>query len=364
MLAALAAIATVAVIAGCGSSSSSSSSASSSAGAVPAAAKEETTKWSTRPTQISVTQKVAKPIPTGKTIAYIHCGLPACNTWASAIKEAAKKLGWTAKIHLTTGTAESVQAAWKEVVREAPDAVLANGFDKEVFSTQLAELKAKKIPVIESFVTDPPGDGINLVLGGPQTYRTVGEIEAAKAVELQGSKANMLYVNLPAYKIVQPAGEGVKAEFSKLCSSCKLTSINVPVTALGKESPGLITSYLRAHPEVNVDVNSQSALSEGLPAALKAAGISEQVKIIDDAPTPTNYAYIKGGEQAASVNVPIQSLSWQMVDAAARLFTGESVAADEKDPQWWLLDKSNIPAEENFSNVAGYQAQYEQLWGK
>lgn len=358
-----AAAAAALLLAACSSSSSSSTQHSSSA-KVPSQVAATVTKWTTRPTAISVTEPVGKAIPAGKTVAYVHCGLPACNIWASALQSAAKVLGWKAKIYQTNGTPESVAAAWTQVVRDHPDGVIASGLDKSIFASQLAKLDKAGIPVVEGFVTDPIGDGIKLVVGTPASYAQVGAMEAAEAVSLNGTSTDALYVNLPAYQIVQPSFAAFKSSFATDCPSCNQASIDIPVTSLGSASSNTIVSYLRSHPSVNVVVNGNSGLTLGLPAALRAAGLSTKVKIIDDAPTAENYSYIRGGQQEATVNVPIQSSMWQLVDALARIFVGEPITPDEKDPQWWLLTSANLPSSDSFSNVADYQTQYKKLWGK
>src|SRR2546425_9195703 len=46
-----------------------------------------------KPTTIGL-PKSAKPIPAGKSIVYIHCGVPACSILADGAKRAAQVLGW------------------------------------------------------------------------------------------------------------------------------------------------------------------------------------------------------------------------------------------------------------------------------
>src|SRR5512132_3227034 len=118
VVAALLAVAAIAVTA-CGSSSdtssSSGSSGASSAGALTAADKLAA-QWQQRPTQIPVTQPVGKPIPTGKRIDFINCGVTSCTILYNNLSQAAKTLGWTVKQINTQGTPETVQAAWKQAV--------------------------------------------------------------------------------------------------------------------------------------------------------------------------------------------------------------------------------------------------------
>ena len=61
----------------------------------------------------------------------------------------------------------------------------------------------------------------------------------------------------------------------------------------------MIVSYLRAHPEVNYVALSYDGVGVGLPAALKAAGLADKVKIIGEAPTATNVSYVEAGTQGA-----------------------------------------------------------------
>ena len=53
------------------------------------------------------------------------------------------------------------------------------------------------------------------------------------------------------------------------------------MTSLGRDAPDRIVSYLRSHPQVSYVVLSVSnALGAGLPAALRAAGLADKVKIV------------------------------------------------------------------------------------
>ena len=98
VLSALLAIAAVAVTA-CGSSSGSSSTAGSSASSKGdlTTADKLAAQWAQRPTQIPVSQPIGKPIPTGKRIDFINCGVTACTSLYKNLNDAAKTLGWTVK---------------------------------------------------------------------------------------------------------------------------------------------------------------------------------------------------------------------------------------------------------------------------
>ena len=66
----------------------------------------------------------------------------------------------------------------------------------------------------------------------------------------------------------------------------------------------------------------------GLPAALKAAGLSNKVKFIGEAPTETNFSYIRSGQEGATVSQAYYEIWANMLDAAARTVTGQSIAVN------------------------------------
>ena len=94
-------------LAACGSSSSSSSStsASSSTGTTASAsatglaeAQAIVAKYEQTPTSITITQPIGKPVPKGKKIDFIDCGIPTCTAVGQSLQAAGAKLGWTVKI--------------------------------------------------------------------------------------------------------------------------------------------------------------------------------------------------------------------------------------------------------------------------
>src|SRR5438093_1014493 len=167
------------------------------------------TKITTPPKKIPVTARHTKPIPKGKQIVFIHCGAPTCTVIGDSIAEAARVLGWKSSTIASGGTPEGVKGAWDTAVRRHPTAVLAAGWNRAGFESELQQLKKMKVGVFECCATDPPGNGIDMMLSGPADEARQGDYMAAwVSVETKG-KANVLYVNLPEYVILA----GVKDHF-------------------------------------------------------------------------------------------------------------------------------------------------------
>jgi ribose transport system substrate-binding protein len=367
--------ATVALIAaGCGSSSSSSTSSSSgggsasnaaatTAGANLSAAQAIVAQASQRPTSISVTKPIGKPVPSGKKIVFISCGASPCELQGKIVAQGAALLGWTSSSISTNGTPAAIQAAYETAIRQGADAIVTTAAIRAELEAQIPKLIAKGIPVADASSTDP--------ISPPFIYNTstaaqnvrIAKYLAAEIVADSKGKANALYVNLPAYTILAPLGAAFASDLKQLCPSCGYATIGVPLTQLANAS-SLIVSYLRSHPSVNyVALSVADALDPGLPAALSAAGLSH-VKIVAESGGPTEFGYVANGQELALVPYDYYSVDYQMLDALARHFSGVPVQLTA--PPLWLITKSNLPASHSavFPMVADYQSQFKKLWGK
>jgi ribose transport system substrate-binding protein len=366
VLAAVLAIAAVALSA-CGGGGTSSSAGSASGGSSGnAVADKMAAQWAQRPTRIPVTKPVGKSIPTGKRIDFINCGVSSCTELYNNLVQAAKTVGWTVKQISTQGTPETVQAAWKQAVRDRPDAVIASGFPRAVFAQQLKQLQQLNIPVLEGATDDVEGGGIDLILNGPQDLAPEGQILASWLAKDSGGKAHTLYVDLPNFGILKPVRQYTKQYLGQWCKDCRLDTLDIPVTAIGKDVPDRIVSYLRAHPDIDHIAYSLGVLNVGVPAALRQAGLANKVKIIVNVGDAENYQYIASGQTQAAMGYSNLEQPWVWVDALARHFTGQSMDVDrEAKLPFMLITKDNlISTSANFPLVKGYQQQWKKLWGK
>ncbi|MFI1359357.1 sugar ABC transporter substrate-binding protein [Streptomyces sp. NPDC020898] len=330
-----------------------------------AAAEEAAEEYSQRPTQIPLTDPVGKQIPKGKTIDYILCGVQSCKDLADFFTSGAEELGWKVNQIATQGTPESVQAAYEQSLRNKPDAVISSGFPRAVYAKQLAKLKEADIPVIQSNADDVLGDGLSLLKNGPEEVKTNGEILASWVVSDSKAKANTVYFNLPAYTILKPVQDGFEGKYKEWCDGCALDVVDVPITAVGKDMPDRVVSYLRSHPKVTHVVYSLGLLNVGVPAALKTAGITTTRTIVNVG-DPQNYQYIDSGLTDAALALNSHEMAWIMVDALAHHFTGQPMDTAQKAVVTnMLVTKENLPsADEDFPLIVDYQKQFKALWGK
>ena len=354
-------------LAGCGTGTtpaagSAKAAASDSPGLI--AARKAVEKYSQHPDTIPVTQPVGTRIPKGKKIDFILCGVQSCQDLADFFTTAAHQLRWHVRQIATQGTPESVQSAYEQALRDKPDAVVSSGFPRAVYAKQLAQLKKAGIPVIQSNADDVVGDGISLLKNGPKDVAVQGEMLASWVVSDSNAQADTVYFDLPAYTILKPVKDTFAAKYKQWCAGCGLDTVDVPITAIGKDMPDRVVSYLRSHPKVTHVVFSLGLLNVGVPAALKTAGITGKhlaVNVGDG----QNYQYIQSGLSDAAMALNSHEASWLQVDALARHFTGQSMDVDQKAalPNM-LITKDNLPKTlGDFPIVENYQAQFKALWG-
>jgi ribose transport system substrate-binding protein len=354
-------------VAACGSSSDSSSGSSSAASGSSSStlnkAEAVMTAGAKRPSDITVTQPIGKPVPAGKKLVFISCGTSSCQLQGSIIQSAASHLGWTSKTIATDGSPTQIQSAFTTALRTGADAVILNAATRDAISKQLAEAKAKGVAYVGCCSTDQVGDGFLYNTSTPDQNAQIGKYLSAAIVADSKGKANTLFVNIPAFTILGSLGQTLKQDYQTYCPSCGFSTLDVALPQLAN-APNLIVSYLRSHPDVNyLALSVTDALGTGLPAALKAAGLTN-VKIVGQGADPTAYQELAQGQILALVPFDYYSVDYQMIDALARHFAG--VPIQQTPPPRWLLTKDNLPSDYTklFPVVPDYEGKFLKLWGK
>jgi ABC-type sugar transport system substrate-binding protein len=350
---------------GCGSDSGGSA-AGGGGGAGVAEALALAQKAATRPTSIGLTKPIGKPVPTGKKVVFISCGVQACEAQGNIIKQGAADLGWSATTIGTDGSPEQLQNAFETALRQGADAIILNAVNRASVAKQIEAAKQRGVAFVTSSSVDKTGDGILANVAGTQNSAKIGENLAAQIVADSDGKANTLYVNISAFQILQALGDQFKGSYTKYCPSCQYASLDIPIASLGKDAPDRIVSYLRSHPQVNYVVLSVSnALGAGLPAALRAAGIADKVKLVGQSGDTQTFQDLQAKNINSVVPYDYYTVDYLMLDALARHFAG--APAQQALPPLWIVTPENMPAEATkgmFPVVQSYRDEFKQLWGK
>jgi ribose transport system substrate-binding protein len=358
------AAATTAAKSGSASSAPSASTASSASGGATEA-QQVLAKLLVKPTQLPTTEKIGKPVPSGKKIAWIVCGAPECAALTKPLTEAATTLGWTIQSIDGGLTPETVQAAWNLAVQSKPDAVVATGFPSVMFSEPLAKLAAMNIPVVNGYVTDEPGSGVIAVIeGGTNVFGIQGKAEADFVIGGIGDKADTIFLGGSTFPGMGAVQQGLETEYKRLCATCKFDALDLPASSIGTTLPATVVAYLASHPSVNYVVLGQASMILGLPEALDAAGA--KVKILSNFPSTTTTQQLKDGKIDGIIMLQQGDSMWQMVDALARHFAGVPVEPSMAPSPVWAVTKDNVDklTGDPYVLISDYVNQYKALWGK
>ncbi len=356
-------VALLLAVSACGSTSEATSSSVDTVGLEEA--KETVAEAAVRPTSIPIDTPIDKPIPTGKKITFVSCGVEACAIQGPILAEGAATLGWTVKQVATDGSPEKVQGAIDAAIRNGSDAVILNAADADAYAKQIADAKKAGVQFVTCCSLAAAGDGLLYNTATAGQNGPIGDYLAAEVVSESGGKAHALYVNISAFEILEQVGETFEAAMGEYCSSCSVDSIDIPLTSLGKDAPDRIVSYLRSHPQVNyVALSVTDALGAGLPAALNAAGLGDKVTVVGQGGGSQNFADMEAGAIAALVPADLYSYDYLMLDALARHWAG--VPLIDAGPPYWLVKKDTAPDDTSaaFPVVEDYEAQWKKLWGK
>jgi ABC-type sugar transport system substrate-binding protein len=364
---------------------SGSAAAATSSGVSPIAA-ERVAAFTAHSQPLAETTPVTikKPL----TIAYMQCVQTVCEQIGQGLQEAAAAIGAKFLRFTHQDTPETVQQAAVDALQANPSMILFSGDPTQWFAAQLKEMNARHIPTIawsEPGGFTPPGISANLL--NSDDYYFLGVLEADWVAAKDGAGSQTLLLNVPAYPVLQTAGEGYVNELKTVCPSCSETTLNFTVDDVVSGSVATaVVAALQKQPKTKEIVGTFGGLiTQQLAQAVHNAGFNS-VKAISASGTSSNYQLIQQGDlQEADIALPSGFLAWRAIDVGLRLIAGQSVSASNSRPA--LADipgypdiyaggvpqeyvtKAQMPSgaitsvNQLWSPSLNYQAQFEKLWG-
>jgi ribose transport system substrate-binding protein len=272
----------------------------------------------------------------GKTLAIVGNVTPTGRHSVDLIVGYAKELGLKTKVYNSGGSAEQTTNQLEQVVNDANsgkvDAVLLNAFPPSLFVTQFNQLLAKKIPVGAYAVPDDPSYVDKLVTLTESPSTGTGDISGYAAdwmIQDANGPVNAVVFSAPALPILKAVTDSFTTAFNQKCptsAGCSVDVSNLDLAGIGSTMPGAIVSYLQAHPKVKYAFLDFGDMMIGVPAALKAAGITG-VKFVSQSPSGGDVANIKAGTEAAEFAYPFSLIFHVALDALARGMLGKDTSA-------------------------------------
>jgi ribose transport system substrate-binding protein len=356
-----------------GAASSSGGTASSSGGTASsgidvAGAQAVVAKYLNPPQSLGLPPLSKKP-PAGKYVISLETPQPVSMQKDNAIATAASLLGWKyARIPIGT-EADAGQKAFLLALQRHPDAVHFSGTPSAQLQAQLKMAQQQGVIAISDSTTDtaqPPV--ISTSLDSTAQVKAWGEMTGAYVVAQSKAPTTIAVFTISAYPILQVYTSSFRDTVMKYCPACHVNVVDQQITDLGTKTPQSVVSTVQRSPQTKWVIFSFGDLSLGVPAALQAAGLTQQVKVGGETPSPANLQALRNGTEAVWTGFPTSILGWRVVDMLARHFAGDNLApANSALLPTQLLTPGNIQQAKFDSGgfyvgVADYQAQFKNLW--
>ena len=320
------------------------------------------------PTGVGMTTPLSGKPSGGKFVVGLLTPLAVAQTESSAQAAAAKMLGWSYRtVQEGTGPQDPAQALNAAIVLR-PSGIIYYGTPRQPMASALQKAEQADIPVVATAQVDPLAAPIiaNNSNSGPQ-LSVLGSGVADYVALNSDLKASVALVTLPAYPVLASFDSGFTRELSSVCSGCTVTTLPQQLTDIGTNTPSSVVNAIRRNPSIKYVIFDTGSVATGVEQALKAAGLSDVV-VGGESPDADAIQQMKAGSDQAWAALSIPIAGFQLMDALARHFDGDSLAPVVKEtPPWQILTSANIgsavlDAQGNYVGYAGYQAAFAKLW--
>ena len=268
-------------------------------------------------------------LPAGKKFVFLQCGTPFCALAGVSLQASAVAIGGTFTKLTAGSTASSAQSAVSSALALKPDVVFVT-VDPSLFGDGLRHLSDAGVKIVSiSIAKDVAPLGVTFNYIGADEIDNDGKLLADWAIAHNGAKAKVVFYGLPTFDFSSPLQQAFENEMKKTCPSCSVRTVPIDVSTIGTTAPRTVVADLQAHPGTDVAVFVSLQIAQGLPAAMRAAGLSG-IATVGRGPTPGNLQDIKDGGLTAGLAIDAPVSAWTAVDAAARLLEGGQPTASEK----------------------------------
>jgi ABC-type sugar transport system substrate-binding protein len=357
-------------VAACGSSGSSGNSGTSTSAAASSQVQVSTPKPITNPpTSVGITRPMNAAPQQGKTFFWLQCELPICEKITQGVKAATTAAGW--KYQNLVFKASDPGAGLQSAIQRKPDAIGITGIPSAAIKPQLAAAAKAGIPVVTcSAGPEQPS---------PTTYAAIcshttgpdGVNQGLWAIHDSGGKANIVNVTIPSFPSLAATVNGTADAVKQHCPKCSTDTLNLTVDDLGGgQVASKLVAYLQSHPKVNYVLFTFADLANGVPEALKAAGLADKVTLVGNGGGEAQFKAVAGGAHEAWVAYPAELEGWQMTDAAIRIVDGGKLPSGYQQQiehlPTYIIDTpasaKKLAPTYDWSGPAGYAQQFKKLW--
>ena len=256
---------------------------------------------------------------------------------SAAAVEAAKSLGWKAKIFDAKGTSDGVLNGIRQATVAKADGIVVAYWDCPAgIESGLRAAREAGIVVVGAESRDCEPSQFDWIthyspgVGSPEYFKHWGAAMAIWDIVKTNGHVRMITFNQTDNQAGLDTIAGIKSTL-KMCKDCKVVGeVNFTTPDYGPPLQQKAEQALLAHPDANtIGANSDFVLSSGVAAALRASGRLDEMFIMGGEGYPPNVDLIRRKQgQDAGVGLPLQWEAYMCIDAINRLLQGEKPPSD------------------------------------
>jgi ribose transport system substrate-binding protein len=357
-------------MAACGSSSSNSSGGGSgSSGGASQAQVSAPKPITSPPAGVGITTPMKAAPQQGRTFFWLQCELPICGKITQGVKAATTAAGW--KYQNLVFKASDPGAGIRSALQRKPDAIGITGIPSAAIKSELAAAAKAGVPVVTcSAGPEEPSPNAYAAICSHSTGPD-GAQEALWAIHDSGGKANIVSLTIPSFPSLAATVNGTAEAVKQHCPKCSTDVLNLTVDDLaGGQVASKLVAYLQSHPKVNYVLFTFADLENGVPEALKGAGLAGKVTLVGNGGGEAQFKAVANGAHEAWIAYPAVLEGWQMTDAAIRLVDGGKLPAGYQQqlnhlPTYIVDSPASAKALAPSYDWAGptdYAQQFKKLW--
>jgi ribose transport system substrate-binding protein len=330
------------------------------------AAKAATSEALLQPTSIPLTTKLKSTPPSGKTFVFLQCELAQCKTFEEGVAAATKALGWSLKV-LTFQNANpaTLTADMDQALQYKPVGVAFTGLPQAVWQSEVAKYKSAGVPLIPAYSGPINRDDTVIADIGAVSEPDYGKIIADWFIADSNGTGKALNFRADDFAPLKQFSDSFAATVKSGCDGCGVTDLKATIPQVeGGQATAAIVSALQKDPTIKYVISCDVPFTDGLPAALKAAGLYGKVKIVGGGATSVEEKGLATGDFTALTSLAQRYTGWLMVDAAARHLEGMPIAPSDGGEPIQLLTKANLQtASDSYDYPSNYPDEFKALWG-
>jgi ABC-type sugar transport system substrate-binding protein len=363
----------VVALAACSSSgsSASNSNSSSSPGSKTSAPVEPTSAAAESVAAFAKSQApldipiLSKKPAAGIKVDGVVCTIPTCQ--AAAVPAPFQSLGWeyTAFPYDLTKGPPALVIAFQNALQDKPKYILIVApFPAVTFQPEIAAAQAAGIKVVEVAVPSAPGTDVLACAGCTAQQAETGKLQADTALADAAGATHIAYVTDPGVPLLGIIEASAKAEVAKLSPSSTSATVQVSSADPPTKTASTVANYLQRNPSTKYVIFAISELATGVPQTLASVGLSSNIKLITQAPQPTDLQAISNGTEFATIAAEDDSLMWRAADALARDSVGSTVPSTLINPEGWhqILTKANVGSSGSQPEPTNFVQTFKTAW--